>query len=184
VHEALGGDDQAILIAHDWGAVGAWGAAGKEPGRWRLCIIPTIPPFAISGDIVTYDQIKRSSYFWYFQNQRVCEDVISAGNLCVHRPNLGRLLPRLRRLRGPGQGQGVHPRPSALPGRPGPLPGTGRPQPVRLPRNRRLGRPRPGAGTSPSPPLHLHGTQDGCHGMTCEQVSRVPQHCAPDRSPS
>ena len=32
LHEALDGDSDAILIAHDWGAVGAWGAAGKEPG--------------------------------------------------------------------------------------------------------------------------------------------------------
>src|SRR5438034_11629508 len=31
LHEALGGGSDAILIAHDWGAVGAWGAAGKEP---------------------------------------------------------------------------------------------------------------------------------------------------------
>jgi pimeloyl-ACP methyl ester carboxylesterase len=27
------------------------------------------------------------------------------------------------------------------------------------------------------PTLYLHGTQDGCHGMTQEQVDRVPQHC-------
>jgi pimeloyl-ACP methyl ester carboxylesterase len=26
------------------------------------------------------------------------------------------------------------------------------------------------------PALYLHGIQDGCHGMTQEQVSRVPQH--------
>jgi len=40
------------------------GAAGKEPGRWRRCIILNIPPFAIfSENIVTYDQIKRSFYF-------------------------------------------------------------------------------------------------------------------------
>ena len=71
LHEALGGDSDAILIAHDWGAVGAWGAAGKEPGRWRRCVVLNIPPFAIFGEnIVTYDQIKRSFYFWYFQNQR------------------------------------------------------------------------------------------------------------------
>ncbi len=49
LHEVLGGDDQAILIARDWGAAGAWGAAGKEPGRWRRCIILDIPPFAIFG---------------------------------------------------------------------------------------------------------------------------------------
>jgi len=44
--QALGGDFDAILIAR-WGAVGAWGAAGKEPGRWRPCVILNIPPFAI-----------------------------------------------------------------------------------------------------------------------------------------
>ena len=33
LHEALGGDSDAILIAHDWGAVGAWGAAkARNPG--------------------------------------------------------------------------------------------------------------------------------------------------------
>ena len=29
------------------------------------------------------------------------------------------------------------------------------------------------------PTLYLHGTQDGCHGMTQEQEDRVPQHCGP-----
>jgi hypothetical protein len=29
------------------------------------------------------------------------------------------------------------------------------------------------------PTLYLHGTQDGCHGMTQEQVNRVPGHCGP-----
>jgi pimeloyl-ACP methyl ester carboxylesterase len=79
LHEALGGDGDAVLIAHDWGTVGAWGAASKEPGRWRRLVILNIPPLAIFGEnIVTYDQIKRSFYFWYFQMQRVAEDVISA----------------------------------------------------------------------------------------------------------
>ena len=40
-----------------------------------------IPPFAIFGEnIVKYDQIKRSFYFWYFQMERVSMDVISADN--------------------------------------------------------------------------------------------------------
>src|SRR5947209_12473397 len=60
---------------------GAWGAAGKEPDRWRHCVILNIPPFAIFGEnILKYAQIKRSFYFWYFQMQRVCERVISADN--------------------------------------------------------------------------------------------------------
>lgn len=49
--------------------------------RWRRCVVLNIPPFAIFGEnIVTYDQIKRSFYFWYFQNQRVAEDVVRAGD--------------------------------------------------------------------------------------------------------
>ncbi len=31
--EALDGDGDAVLIAHDWGAVAAWGAVGVEPER-------------------------------------------------------------------------------------------------------------------------------------------------------
>jgi len=77
LHEALGGDSDAVLIAHDWGTVGAWGAAAKGPERWRRAVILNIPPFAIFGEnIVKYDQIKRWFYFWYFQMQRACEDVI------------------------------------------------------------------------------------------------------------
>ena len=37
LHEALGGDSDAILIAHDWGAVGAWGAAGRTRPVAPLC---------------------------------------------------------------------------------------------------------------------------------------------------
>ena len=34
LHEALGGGEDAVLIAHDWGAVAAWGDAGRRPERW------------------------------------------------------------------------------------------------------------------------------------------------------
>jgi len=30
-----------------------------------------------------------------------------------------------------------------------------------------------------APTLYLHGTNDGCHGMTSEQVARVPDYCGP-----
>jgi pimeloyl-ACP methyl ester carboxylesterase len=77
--EALAGGQEAVLIAHDWGAVAAWGAAGKRPELWAHCVILNIPPFAIFGEnIVTYDQIKRSFYFWYFQLQHVVEASLSA----------------------------------------------------------------------------------------------------------
>ena len=34
-------------------------------------------------------------------------------------------------------------------------------------------------GGVPQPVLHLHGTNDGCHGMTREKVDRVRQYCGP-----
>src|ERR1700704_2533510 len=59
--EALGAGADAVLLAPDWGAVAAWGAAGRHPELFGRCVILNIPPFEIFGEnIVTYDQIKRS----------------------------------------------------------------------------------------------------------------------------
>ena len=49
---ALGGDDQAVLVAHDWGAVSAYGAAQLEPTAWRRIVILNIPPLAYDGSIM------------------------------------------------------------------------------------------------------------------------------------
>jgi pimeloyl-ACP methyl ester carboxylesterase len=74
---ALGGGPDALLVAHDWGAVGAWGALAHAPDLWGRAVVINIPPFEIFGEnVVTYEQIKRSFYFWYFQMQRVIEDRI------------------------------------------------------------------------------------------------------------
>jgi pimeloyl-ACP methyl ester carboxylesterase len=81
LHEALGGDGDAVLIAHDWGAVAAYGAAGHAPERWRRCAILNIPPFQVFGEnLFSHDQIKRSFYFSFFQMQAVSEEVVSAND--------------------------------------------------------------------------------------------------------
>jgi pimeloyl-ACP methyl ester carboxylesterase len=179
LHEALGGGSDAILIAHDWGAVGAWGAAGKEPDRWRRCVVLNIPPFAIFGEnIVTYDQIKRSFYFWYFQNQRVCEDVIRADDFAF----IDRIwadwspgydasedLPKVKDcIRDPAHFKaalGYY---------------WGQFDPNRFGSEEWAAEQAAAWGKDiTQPALYLHGTQDGCHGMTQEQVNRVPDHCGP-----
>ena len=44
------------------------GRREPEPRSVGAARDPNIPPFEIFGEnIVTYDQIKRSFYFWYFQ---------------------------------------------------------------------------------------------------------------------
>ncbi len=80
LHEALGGDERAVLIAHDWGSIAAYGAAILDPRRWHRCVIMNVPPFKIFGQIgFRYEQIKSSFYFWFFQ-MKVAADVISAND--------------------------------------------------------------------------------------------------------
>lgn len=67
---ALGGDGNAVLIAHDWGSVAAYGGAQLEPAGWRRCVIMNVPPLYVFAQIAfRYPQIKRSFYFWFFQMQ-------------------------------------------------------------------------------------------------------------------
>ncbi len=81
LHAALGGDGDAVLIAHDWGSVAAFGALSGEPGNWSRAVIGNVPPLAVFGQIAfTYPQIKRSFYFWFFQ-MAVSEAIVSAENL-------------------------------------------------------------------------------------------------------
>jgi pimeloyl-ACP methyl ester carboxylesterase len=171
MHEALNGDDNAVLIAHDWGAVGAWGAAGKEPERWRRVVVLDIPPFAIFGEnIVKYDQIKRSFYFWYFQNQRVAEDVIRADDFAF----IDRIwadwspgydasedLPKVKEcIRDPAHFKaalGYY---------------WGQFDPNRFGSEEWAAEQAAAWGKDiTQPTLYLHGTRDGCHDMTQEQGS-------------
>lgn len=44
LHRALGGDERAVLIGHDWGAVFASRAARAAPSRWRSLVTMAVPP--------------------------------------------------------------------------------------------------------------------------------------------
>lgn len=68
LHEACGGDSDAILIGHDWGALAAYNAASAAPDRWRKVITAAVPPpAAMAGAMLTYAQLKRSWYMFFFQ---------------------------------------------------------------------------------------------------------------------
>jgi len=69
LHEALGGDERAVVVGHDWGAQATYGAAGSAPDRWRKVVAMAVPVGpALAGSFFTYDQIKRSFYMYFFQN--------------------------------------------------------------------------------------------------------------------
>jgi pimeloyl-ACP methyl ester carboxylesterase len=68
LHEALGGDQRAVLIGHDWGAFAAYGAANFAPERWSRLVTLAIPPRgAIGTKLFAYEQLKRSFYVFVFQ---------------------------------------------------------------------------------------------------------------------
>ena len=69
LHEVLGGDDEAVIIGHDWGAVATYGAAAFAPDRWRRVVAAAVPPPpALGTHFLTYPQLRRSWYMFFFQN--------------------------------------------------------------------------------------------------------------------
>jgi pimeloyl-ACP methyl ester carboxylesterase len=64
LHEALGGDEQAVIIGHDWGAFAAYGAPRMAPERWSRVVAASVPPTSIIGtQLLSYDLLKHN--FWY-----------------------------------------------------------------------------------------------------------------------
>lgn len=63
LHDALGGDADAVLIGHDWGAMTTYGAAATHPERWRRIVAASVPPTSVMATrLMAYDQLKM---FWY-----------------------------------------------------------------------------------------------------------------------
>src|SRR5436190_20630201 len=69
LHDALGGDNRAVLIGHDWGAIAPYGAAAHAPDRWRRVVTAAVPHMGVmGGGFMQYDQLRRSWYMFFFQN--------------------------------------------------------------------------------------------------------------------
>ena len=68
LHEALGGDGDAVLVGHDWGAMTAYVAGAGAPERWRRLATLAVPPPKTAGNaFFNYRQLKRSFYIFLFQ---------------------------------------------------------------------------------------------------------------------
>ena len=77
LHEALGGDERAVVIGHDWGASATYGAASLAPQRWRRVVTAAVPPSGALGQgFLSYDQLRRSWYMFFFQHPLA--DVVTA----------------------------------------------------------------------------------------------------------
>ena len=81
LHEALGGDADAVLIGHDWGAMTAYAAAANAPERWRRVVTMAVPPPPVaSATFFDFAQLKRSFYIYLFQTP-LAEMIVGADDL-------------------------------------------------------------------------------------------------------
>jgi pimeloyl-ACP methyl ester carboxylesterase len=82
LHDALGGDERAVIIGHDWGAPSACGAALDEPRRWQKVVSMAVPPGAALGAafLGNLAQIQRSWYMFFFQHG-LADFVVAANDM-------------------------------------------------------------------------------------------------------
>lgn len=81
LHEAFGGDEQAVLIGHDWGAFATYGTVAHAPERWRRAVTMAVPPQpAMVSAFFDYAQLKRSFYVFVFQTS-LAEIAVAADDM-------------------------------------------------------------------------------------------------------
>jgi pimeloyl-ACP methyl ester carboxylesterase len=81
LHDALGGDGDAVIVGHDWGAMATYVAANHQPERWRRVVTMAVPPAgAVAGGFMSYQQLKRSWYMFFFQHG-LADVVVGMGDL-------------------------------------------------------------------------------------------------------
>ncbi|MGK5632662.1 alpha/beta fold hydrolase [Streptomyces sp. URMC 123] len=80
LHEVLGGDEDAVLVGHDWGGFVTWGATVREPERWAKAVVSDVPPVRFyarkAADPV---QIHKNSHFYFFQ-MGMADDIVPVDN--------------------------------------------------------------------------------------------------------
>src|SRR5215470_4706459 len=170
LHEVLGGDGDAVLIGHDWGAEAAYGAAAHAPDRWRRLVTLAVPPASLDpvlfGD---YEQLRRFFYEFMFRDPAgFAEAVVASDGMsfldklwrdwspgfqpgehlarvkeCLREPaNLAAAIGYYRAARGPGTADGAQETATQY-----------------APEDQAVGR------QAPQPTLYLHGARDGCIGV-------------------
>lgn len=169
LHEALGGGDDAVVVGHDWGAPAAYGAANLAPDRFRRVVGAAVPPGgALGRGFLSYDQLQRSWYMFFFQHA-LADVVVPIDDLAF--------IERLWRDWSPGHEPGDdldHVR-RAL-GRPENLTaalGYYRATLGDGPRDPDLESAQSATGAVPAQPLlYLHGADDGCVGLDVAELAR------------
>ena len=170
LHDALGGDERAVIIGHDWGAATALTAAELQPHRWSKTVVSSWPPTGSLGVDVVLPRTDASKLV----------RVLSASTLAWRiSSGLGsaKILSRLWRDWSPSfdADEDVDRAVAAL-DRPENLSaatGYYKALPDFNDRN-----PRPRLSVDPRPALYVHGVDDGCLGI--ETAARAGEHLSPE----
>ena len=160
LHEVLGGDADAVLIGHDWGAEATYGAAAFAPDRWRRVVTLSVPPAALDAALFSdYEQLKR--FFYVF----MLRDPLGFADAVVAHDDLS-FLDRLWRDWSPGYRPGEHlaqvkdslREPANLTAALGYYRAVGQQATRYASEQQAVG------AQAPQPTLYLHGADDGCIG--------------------
>jgi pimeloyl-ACP methyl ester carboxylesterase len=170
LHEVLGGDRNAVLIGHDWGAEAAYGAAAFAPDRWRRLVTLAVPPAALDEVLFNdYEQLKRFFYLFMFRDPAgLAETVVANDDMAF--------LDELWRDWSPGFQPGEHlaqvkqslRQPANLAAALGYYRAAGGAGPVAQAAGAadRFATEQQAVGRqAPQPTLYLHGARDGCIGV-------------------
>ena len=77
VRREYGGDERAVLVGHDWGAIAGYGAVATDPTAFRRYVALAVPPgSALATGIFTYPQLKRSFYIWFIQQVGLADAIV------------------------------------------------------------------------------------------------------------
>jgi pimeloyl-ACP methyl ester carboxylesterase len=163
LHDVLGGDGDAVLIGHDWGAEAAYAAAAYVPDRWRRLVTLAVPPAALDPVLFSdYEQLKRFWYMFMFRDPAGFAEEMAAGDGMS-------LLDRLWLDWSPGYRPGEHlaqvkdslRQPANLAAAIGYYRAAGTPDPPEA-GTRYAGEQQAASLQAPQPTLYLHGATDGC----------------------
>ena len=172
LHDALGGDERAVIIGHDWGAPSACGAAIDAPQRWSKIVSMAVPPGPALGAafVGNLAQIQRSWYMFFFQHA-LANYVVPANDLAFvdmlwsqwspgfdAREDLAHVKQALREPANLQAALGYYR--ATL--------GDGKRDPELASLQQRMG-----AEYPPQPLLYLHGADDGCVGREVAEAARA-----------
>jgi pimeloyl-ACP methyl ester carboxylesterase len=170
LHDALGGNGNAVLIGHDWGAEAAYGAAAYAPDRWRRLVTLAVPPAALDEVLFSdYEQLKRFFYLFLFRDPLgFAEAVVASDGMSF--------LDKLWRDWSPGYQPGEHlarvkrclREPANLAAAIGyyrAADGTGTAGGAPQTATRYAAEDQAIGRQAPQPTLYLHGARDGCIGV-------------------